>query len=288
MLSNTGTYTQDGADFSGENSKILLLYYYFYFCFIFYIFVYFFQNKLHHIEPTLKGLLYDIEYSHSTVKSLSNCTQLLNSIQKLLKDCIFFKQQIDYNYEKTVILQKNKTIMETIEKRNDQSDHSSSTSSSKSIFSSRKIFSSSTSSPKSTASKFNRFSASFDFSSASSSFNPKHIATSVSGDFKSFLNQFTSNHHSSVTVSPTETLKLSKPQQQHSKVPISNSLYTISSAGNINQYQLLPHGCDHLNLVTSPLDQHFSVSEILHEEQEKESENSNIYNENRNTVEEKI
>lgn len=143
-------------------------------------------------EPTLKGLLYDIEYSQSTVKSLASCPEQFSTIQQMLKDSVFYKQQIDYN----------ESIRRRVQERMIQKQESQEAYMAAST--SPKRASPSTSKPstptlrnvpkKQGSGAFNRFSTSFDFSSASF---PINVASSVSADLKdlkSFISQFASNN----------------------------------------------------------------------------------------------
>ncbi|KAI2811421.1 BLOC-1- complex subunit 8 [Blomia tropicalis] len=153
-------------------------------------------------ETELKGLLYDIEYSQSTIKSFNNCSESFMSIHKMLKDCVFYKQQIDYNESVKQRVQ-NRIIQE-------QESQESQTSPSRSLPTTSRIGVS-----KKSSNTFNRFSTSFDFSSASF---PINIASSVSADLKdlkSLISQFTSNniqHHGKERTSVVASNSLSETQ----------------------------------------------------------------------------
>lgn len=160
-------------------------------------FIFFFsQIEMNKNETILKGMLYDIEYSHSSLKSIEDSQPRFDSIQRILKDSIYFKQQIDYN--ECV----KKRVQERIQQQQCK-DHSD-------------LFEDSVQNVKKRKNPlgkgFNRFSASFDFPTSF-----PVVASSVSADLKSLINQFT---HSNINSHKTNSTQPS--------IVSSNSLHVLT------------------------------------------------------------
>lgn len=125
-------------------------------------------------EAQLKGLLYDIEYCYPSIKSIETSRDTFESIQKMLKECIFYKQQIDYNESVK------KRIEERVQRQQKQfSESKESEPTVPKVATARRNI-------RSTSKSFNRFSASFDFPSSLPT-----VASSVSADLKSLISQLT-------------------------------------------------------------------------------------------------
>lgn len=120
-------------------------------------------------EPKLQGLLYDMEYSLATVAGMANVPDHFTSIHNKLRNCIFLKQQIDYNESIR------RRVAENLQKQ--AKAEAAEESSSSSLRSASVKLRSNKSQPSATSSKTNHFSTSFDFTSPSS-----FIASSVSTD----------------------------------------------------------------------------------------------------------
>ncbi|XP_046909023.2 uncharacterized protein LOC124490543 [Dermatophagoides farinae] len=182
-------------------------------------------------ESILKGLLYDIEYTKDSIESLSGSKDSLDNIQRLLKDSIYFKQQADYdeNVRRRVQEKLRNTISTELlpsSPHQPKNDLKSETSSKSTANDASQQKQSTHRIRISNSNRFNRFSTSFDFSHSL-----PMVASSVSADLRSLINQFTSKDSG---INNQQNI-VSDNGQKPNTVTTSKSLYTLQENLNLTE-----------------------------------------------------
>ncbi|KAH9413458.1 BLOC-1- complex subunit 8 [Dermatophagoides pteronyssinus] len=186
-------------------------------------------------ESTLKGLLYDIEYTKESIQSLERSKDSFDNIQRLLKDSIYFKQQADYdeNVRRNIQEKLRNTSLSSSESSSSNMKSKDDLKSEKSSLSeanesSQQQQSSTRRIRITNSNRFNRFSTSFDFSHSL-----PMVASSVSADLRSLINHFTNNNNKdSTTTNNQQQQSAVVPENSSSgsqkSVTTSKSLYTLA------------------------------------------------------------